>query len=148
MKHLAVIGGLLALFGTDAASAQSSAIRAYQRPTGLGTVRVPTTLLADGKPLAPGTYEVRLTNENPKPAVGQSPYGERYVEFVRSGKVAGCEIATVIFESDISAVAKGRRPRVNSAIVEMLKGGDYWRIWINKDGTNFIINLPPAAPAT
>ena len=28
------------------------------------------------------------------------------------------------------------------AAVEMLKGGDYYRVWINKGGTNYIVNLP------
>jgi len=27
----------------------------------------------------------------------------------------------------------------------MLKGGDYWRVWINRGGNNYIINMPPAA---
>ena len=61
------------------------------------------------------------------------------------GKVAGREVATVVSAQDIGSIAKGRKPRPNSASFEMLKGGDYWRVWINKGGTNYIINLPPAA---
>jgi hypothetical protein len=143
MKLLAVIGGLLAVFAPDGAYAQSSsAIRVYERPAViLGTVTLPKRLMAD----APGTYQVRLTNDEPKSAVGQSPGLERYVEFLRGGKVVGREVATVIFEGDISTVAKGRRPGNNSSMVQMLKGGDYWRVWINKDGKNYIINLPPGA---
>jgi len=29
--------------------------------------------------------------------------------------------------------------------VDMLKGNDYVRVWINRAGTNYIIHLPPAA---
>jgi hypothetical protein len=148
MKPLAVIGvigGLLAVFAAEPAHAQSSsAIRVYERPAViLGTVTLPRRLMADAKPLAPGTYQVRLTNDEPKSAAGQSPGLERYVEFVRGGKVVGREVATVIFEGDIDAVAKGRRPGTNSSMVQMLKGGDYWRVWINKDRKHYLINLPP-----
>ena len=145
MKHLVIVGGLLAMFGADVASAQSTAIRVFQRPTGLGTVTLSKALMADGKPLPAGTYQVRLTTDDPKPGVGQSPGSERFVEFVRNGKVVGREVATVIFEDDIKTVAKGARPGLNGSRVEMLKGGDYWRVWINRDGKNYIINMPPAA---
>ena len=52
--------------------------------------------MADGKPLAAGTYQVRLTSDEPKPAIGQSPDSEKYVEFVRGGKVVAREVATVV----------------------------------------------------
>ena len=32
---------------------------------------------------------------------------------------------------------------MNSSSVEMLKGGDFLRVWINKGGTNYLINMPP-----
>ena len=57
--------------------------------------------MADGKPLAAGTYQVRLTGDEPKPGPGQSPEAERYVEFVRGGKVVAREVATVIPAADI-----------------------------------------------
>src|SRR5262245_7460594 len=137
MKQLAVIGSLLVV-SAGVAHAQS-AIRVYERPAViLGTVNLPKKLMVDGKPLAAGTYQIRLTNDEPKSAVGQSPGLERYVEFVRGGKVVGREVATVIFEGDINGVAKGRRPGLNTARVEMLKGGDYWRIWLNHDGKHYL----------
>ncbi len=101
-------------------------------------------VMADGKPLAAGTYQVRLTSDTPKPGVGQAPEAEKYVEFVRGGKVAGREVATVVSAEDIAKIAKGKRPGRNSASVELLKGGDYYRVWINHGGTNYIINMPPA----
>jgi hypothetical protein len=99
--------------------------------------------LADGKPLKAGTYQVRLTADEPKPGAGQAPGAERYVEFVSAGRVVGREVATVVSADDIGKVAKGARPRPGTARVEMLKGGKYWRVWINKGGTNYIINMPP-----
>ena len=43
--------------------------------------------MADGKPLAAGTYRYAQRLESPKPGAGQTPESERYVEFVRGGKV-------------------------------------------------------------
>jgi hypothetical protein len=63
---------------------------------------------------------------------------------VRNQQVNGRELATVISAADIGSIVKGRRPKANSSVVEMLKGGNYWRVWINKDGTNYLINMPPA----
>jgi hypothetical protein len=111
----------------------------------LGTVHLTKKVMADGKPLPAGTYQVRLTNDEPKPVVGESPNAEKYVEFMRGGKVVGRELASVVGPEDIDKVAQGKRPKNNSSSVEMLKGGDYYRVWINKSGTNYIINMPPAA---
>ena len=72
--------------------------------TSLGSVTLSRGVTADGQPLAAGTYQVRLSSDMPKPAVGQSPEGERYVEFLRGGKVVGREVATVISDADAKAV--------------------------------------------
>lgn len=113
----------------------------------LGTVHLTHKVLANGQPLAPGTYQVRLTSDEPKPATGESPNAERWVEFVRSGKVAGKEVASVIGADDIGKVAKGPRPKSNGSRVDVLKGGDYVRVWINKGGQNYLINMPPEGKA-
>jgi hypothetical protein len=31
--------------------------------------------------------------------------------------------------------------------VEMLKGGEFLRVWIARDGNNYLIHLPPATTA-
>jgi hypothetical protein len=113
--------------------------------TSLGRVTLRHKVTADGKPLAAGTYQVRLSDERPQPAVGQSPDSERFVEFVRGGKVVGREVATVVSDADVASIAKGPRPAKNGVRVEMLKGNDYVRVWINRSGNNYIIHLPPAA---
>lgn len=96
----------------------------------LGTVNLPKAVMADGKLLPAGTYQVRLTTDAPTPGVGQSPGSERWIEFVRNGTVAGREVATVIPAGDINAVAKGPSPSVNRARVDVLKGGEYIRLWM------------------
>jgi hypothetical protein len=141
MKQLVLVGALVSALGVASVHAQGAA------PAGstLGTVHLAKPVTADGKPLPTGTYQVRLTPDEPKPVVGESPGSERYVEFVRGGKVVGREVATVISAADIDKIAKGRKPKPNSAVVETLKGGNYVRVWINHGGTNYLINMPPAA---
>jgi hypothetical protein len=94
--------------------------------------------------LPAGTYQVRLTNDTPKPGVGQSPESARYVEFVRGGKVVGREVATVVPQAEIAQVADGPRPPAGGSRVELLKGNDYVRVWINRAGTHYIIHMPAA----
>jgi hypothetical protein len=114
-------------------------------PTGelaLGTVRLPKAVLADGKPLKPGTYQVRLTpQEASQPAVGQTPSYERWVEFLQGGQVKGREVVSIVPQSDISKVAKGTPPPQGRAKIEGLKGDDYLRVWINRGGNHFLIHL-------
>ena len=110
----------------------------------IGSIRLTQAVMADGKILPAGTYQVRLTNDQPAPAVGQSLGGERWIEFVKNGTVAGREVATVVSADDINTIAKGPRPRANASRVDLLKGGDYVRVWSNRGGTNFIVNMPPA----
>jgi hypothetical protein len=142
MRHLIVATALFCLIATPAVP-----VLGQTPPTAgssLGNITLPRPVLADGQPLAAGTYQVRLSSDAPTPAVGQSPEGARYVEFMRGGKVVGREVATVISAEEVGQIAKGRRPTPGSARVELLKGEDYLRVWINRGGVNFIIHLPPA----
>src|SRR6267142_1369051 len=60
----------------------------------LGTVNIPKSVKADGKPLPAGTYMVRLTPQTAAPdARGQTPTLERWAEFVKAeGKRLRAEI--------------------------------------------------------
>ena len=134
MKRLVLVGALAGALAATTAFAQTSG-------ASLGTVHIAKRVMADGKPLAPGTYQVRATDESPKPGTGQDPNGEKYVEFVRGGKVIGREVATVVASSDIGKIAKKSPPKPGTSRTELLKGGEYYRVWINKGGTHYIINL-------
>ena len=112
--------------------------------TMIGSAHLTHAVLADGTPLAAGTYQIRLTDDQPTAAVGESPGAERWVEFVKDGKVAGREVATVISAGDISAIVKDPQPKANTSRVDVLKGGDYVRVWVNKDGNHYIVNMPLA----
>ena len=141
MKHVVLSGLLIAAL---AVATMPTFAQESSKGGVLGSVTLSRKVLADGQPLAAGTYQVRLSSDQVKPVVGESPEGERYVEFVRAGKVAGREVATVIPSSDMSTMKYGRPP-VNSSKVEMLKGGDYLRVWINSGGNNYLIHFSTAA---
>ena len=141
MRHLTAIGALALVVALTALPA-SVAAQTSNAGTSLGNVRLVRSVMANGAPLAAGTYQVRLSSDPLQPGVGQSPDSERYVEFVRGGKVVAREVATVVSNADIGTLAKGKKPAAGTATVELLKGNDYLRVWINRGGTNYIIHLP------
>ena len=66
-------------------------------------------------------------------------------EKAEGGKVVGRELPTVVPQAEIAQVADGPRPAAGGSRVDMLKGNDYVRVWINRGGNNYIIHLPPVA---
>jgi len=73
--------------GHTAPKAQPNTAPAPTAPAGelaLGSVNLPKSVKADGKPLPAGTYTVRLTAQAASPdAKGQSQGLERWVEFLQ-----------------------------------------------------------------
>ena len=120
-------------------------------PTGalpLGTVHLTKAVTADGKPLPAGTYQVRLTADEAKPdAVGASKNVERWVEFVQGGTVKGREVVSIVPEAEVKTVVKDTPPAAGASKVQVLKGNEYVRVWINKAGNHYLIHLPTGAPA-
>jgi hypothetical protein len=112
----------------------------------LGVVKLPRKVTADGKPLPAGTYQVRLTaQEAESKAQGATANYERWVEFVQAGQVKGREVVSIVPQADASKVAKEPAPAPGRAKVEMLRGDDYLRVWINKGGNHYLIHLVPSA---
>jgi hypothetical protein len=148
MKTFSLSGACAALLVAATASAQTTSpfvlAKCDPQTITFSNVRLPQPVLADGKPLAAGTYDVRIAAERPKPAVGQSPTAACWVEFVKGGAIAGKEVASVIPAEEIGAVAKGPAPQPNAVSVDVLKGGEYLRVWMNGGGTHFIVNMPLA----
>jgi hypothetical protein len=141
-------GGAAAQGGHTVPNTQPATAPAPTAPAGelaLGSVHLAKKVTADGKPLAAGTYQVRLTAQAAAPdAKGQTKELERWVEFVQGGQVKGREVVTIIPQSEIDKVQKDRPPAANSAKVEVLKGGDYVRVWVRKGANNYLIHLPTA----
>jgi hypothetical protein len=124
-------------------------------PTGestLGTVSIPRSVMADGKPLPAGRYTVRLTAQTAQPTVpGQVPDLNRWVEFVQGGTVKGREVVSIVPANEVKDTQPGPdmpgHVAPNQTRVEMLKGGEYLRVWINRGGNNYLVHLPPAGAA-
>ena len=113
----------------------------------LGSVRLPRNVMADGKALKAGTYTVRLTALAAAPAVAGQQM-ERWVEFVQGGKVAGREVVSIVPASEVKDLQPGpdAAPSTKAGSkVEMLKGNEYLRVWINHAGVSYLIHMPPAA---
>lgn len=112
----------------------------------LGSVRLSRAAKANGEALKPGTYQVRLTPDAAQQkAPGATATYERWVEFVQGGQVKGKEVVSIVPSTDISKVAKGGAPGAGKAKVELLKGDDYLRVWINRGGNHYLIHLVPSA---
>lgn len=118
---------------------------AAKKPTTLGSTAIGRGVMADGKPLAAGTYTLRLSDEMPAAVVGQAADESRWVEFVQGGTVKGREIATVLSKEALKQLTKGGTPPAAGAIkVERLKGDDYVRVWVNHAGVQYLIHLSAA----
>jgi hypothetical protein len=120
-------------------------------PTGelsLGTVRLTRATTADGKPLPAGTYTVRLTAQEAAPdAKGASENLERWVEFVQGGTVKGREVVSIVPSAEVKAVVKDAPPRAGTSKVQMLRGNEYMRVWINRGGNHYLIYFPAGGSA-
>jgi hypothetical protein len=140
--------GILASVMISAGAAAQTAPQG-QVPAGdsaLGSVRIPRAVMADGKPLAAGTYQVRLTGQAAQPAVAGQQM-ERWVEFVQGGQVRGREVVSIVPAAevkDLNSGAKGPKPANGASRVDTLKGDDYVRVWINRGGVNYLIHMPPS----
>ena len=77
--------------------------------------------------------------------IAQTPGGlgrlAALAEFLRGGKVVGREVVTIVPASDVKQVAEMRPPPAGSSRVEVLKGGDYLRVWINRGGNQYLIHF-------
>ena len=111
-------------------------------PVSLGAVRIPRAVKADGKALPAGTYQVRITTQEAQPlAPGQTPQYERWAEFLQGGQVKGREVVTVVPQADIAQVAEDKPPAAGGYKVELLKGNDYMRLWINRGGNHYFVHF-------
>jgi hypothetical protein len=157
-KHWVLVGILAAsLCATDALAQhqtpnqQPNTATAPPAPAGdlaLGKVHLPRAVTADGKPLPAGTYDVKLTAQEAKPAaVGTTETLERWVEFAQGGTVKGREVVSIVPQAEIKMVAKDAPPAPGTSKVQVLRGNEYLRVWINKGGNYYLIHLPAGGGA-
>lgn len=120
------------------------ALQAQQQPKAgaLGSVKIGKDVMANGQRLAAGTYTVRLTGEQGKAVVGQTPDESQWVEFVQGQDVKGREVAIALSSPDAKKVLKS--VPADGAGAELLKGGDYIRVRVSRAGTRYLVHLPVA----
>jgi hypothetical protein len=106
------------------------------------TVRITQPVLADGKPLPAGTYDVRLAGPGTSTA-GMSD-AQRVVEFVANGQVVATEVAEVMPGGEATPVGTSSQPARSAARVEMLKGGEFLRVSVRRPDGRYLIHLPLA----
>jgi hypothetical protein len=102
------------------------------------TVQISHPVSVNGTSLAPGTYQLRFTNEFLAPNLGQSAQAERWVEFVKDGAVVAKASATA-WTGGPGTVGTSSR---GGARTQMLRGGEAMRITAVHDGTRYLIHLP------
>ena len=129
-----------------AAGVLSLAVGAQAQKAGnsLGSVKIAKDVMANGQRLAAGTYTVRLTGEQGKPVVGQTPDESQWVEFVQGQDVKGREIATALSSAEAKKVLKSVPAAEGGPAAELLKGGDYIRVRVAKGGTRYLVHLAVA----
>jgi hypothetical protein len=114
-------------------------------PTGevdLGSVELPRLVMADGRTLTSGTYDLRVTAESANiDAPGQLAVLERWVEFRQGDEVKGREVVSIVPQSEIGSVAKSAPPGSGASHVELLKENEYLRVWVNQNNTHYFIHL-------
>jgi hypothetical protein len=109
--------------------------------TSLGTVRVGKGVMADGKALPAGSYSLRVSSDAVKKVTGQAAANATWVEFVQGGQVKGRELASVVPSAEVKSVIKGTAPAAGATKVELLKGGEYLRVWANRGGNHYLLHL-------
>jgi hypothetical protein len=111
----------------------------------LASVHITQSVLANGKPLSAGVYELRLTNEHPTPWPGQSPEAERWVELVANGTVVAREVAVVLRDDDLPSTGASSVKTRDGTRVEMLQGGEFLRISVKRSNERYLVYLPVAS---
>jgi hypothetical protein len=134
MRHLALA---LVLIGVAAGTA------AGQGAAVLATVQIPRDVLANGTPLAAGTYELRLTGERPPALVGQSPDAQAFVDIVADGEAVAREVAEVLRDATLPEEGASSQRVPTGVTVNLLNGGEFVRVSVKRDdGTRYLIHFP------
>jgi hypothetical protein len=105
------------------------------------TVNITQPVVAAGQPLAPGNYELIVTDESPASPSGQPNESQRWVEFVRNGMVMAREIAEVFphAETPVGTSSASGAPR---AVVQKLKADNFMRVSVNAPNARYLVYLP------
>ena len=116
----------------------SGSVFAHHPVATLGTVTITQPVMAGGTMLQPGTYELRDTGEHGKPMPGQSAEAQAWIEFLANGTVVARDMAEVMTGTTEAVGTSGAAGRVRT---QMLRGGDFMRVSVNRGGERYLIHL-------
>lgn len=135
------------LLSTLAAVALAMPVAAHHETAGkshaIATVTLTEPVKAEGKALAPGTYEIWLLDERPN-LTGAASNAQRVVELHQNGKMVAREVAEVFGAGERPVGTSGTTGRMGKATVQKLRGGEFLRISISDVGGRYLIHLPTA----
>jgi hypothetical protein len=109
-------------------------------------VAITQPLTAGGQTLAPGSYDIWITDERPDVGAGAPSDNQRVVQFVQHEKVVATEIAEVFPRAE-RPVATSGTSGVARVEVQALSGGEFWRIVITDPDARYLIHLPTGGRA-
>ena len=138
------------LLSTIASIAIVAPVAAHHETPGkshaVATVTITEPVKADGKPLAPGTYEVWILDDRPDVAAGAPSSAQRVVELYQNGKMVTREVAEYFAASERPIGTSGTTGSgLVKAAVQKLRGGEFVRIAISDAGGRYLIHLPTAS---
>ena len=134
------------LLSALAAVALATPVAAHHETAGkshaVATVRITEPVKADGKLLAPGTYEVWILDDRPN-LTGAASNAQRVVELRQNGQLVAKEVAEVFGAADRPVGTSGTSgSRMGKAVVQKLRGGEFVRVAITDGGARYLIHLP------
>ena len=107
----------------------------------LATVRITHAVMAGGTPLPAGTYEVRLAGVGPPPLVGQSRDAQPGWSSSPSTS-SSPRRPEVLHDDDVTPLGASSMPVRRGTRVEMLKGGEFLRVSVKREGERYLVHLP------
>ena len=139
MRHLLTTFAVTAVLGMSAAAHHEVAGRAHPATA---TVRLTQSVLADGQPLMPGTYEVVVLDQSGDGA-------QRRVDILQNGTVVAHETAEMFTTAERPVGTSGSLSghTGSRAAVQTLKGGEFVRVAFNGAGARYLIHLPTGSQA-
>ena len=105
------------------------------------TVTISQQVMVDGKPLAPGTYEIYVSNDRPSTGAGTTD-AQRVVEFARNGQVVATTLAELFPSARSGAVGTSGATGSARARAQLLRGGEFVRVSFNDADGRYLIHLP------
>ena len=137
------------LLSAAAAVALATPVAAHhqtpEKSHAVATVTIAEPVKADGKPLAPGTYEVWILDDRPN-LTGSGSNAQRVVELHQNGQLVAKEVAEVFGATERPVGTSGTAGSpAGKAVVQRLRGGEFVRVAISDGGARYLIHLPTAS---